>query len=379
MASMSSDTLTLDLLIRMGGFQQGLDKAVRSSQKSMNQIVRQADSATSSIASAFDSVGASISTYARAFGDARPLTGWDPGLGRSIVGKGGITGPYDDNGVLLGSAADPAATLALGSKTVEDLSGAAADAGKPSPLFSGMKSAWDEYSDISANVTKQTKAAFTSLFDSLTDKAVDWAFGADVTFQDVAASFSRMLAKMAMQAAASAVFSSLFSAVGSFFSPAAGAAGAASGAFDYGLGNASAGMTYGGGSFWTGGYTGNGGKYAPAGTVHGGEFVMRKEVVDQPGMRAYLERLNSSGQGLDNASAASPALASATPGTPGSAGINVGITINSNGASQVESDNTGLQGFGEDIGRFVEARYKQLEARSLAPQGNIRRAINGRM
>ena len=47
--------------------------------------------------------------------------------------------------------------------------------------------------------------------------------------------------------------------------------------------------------FSDGGYTGNGGKYEPMGVVHGGEFVLRKEVVEQPGMRSYLEGLNKRG------------------------------------------------------------------------------------
>ena len=47
--------------------------------------------------------------------------------------------------------------------------------------------------------------------------------------------------------------------------------------------------------FADGGYTGDGGKHEPKGVVHGGEFVLRKEVVQQPGMRSYLEGLNQRG------------------------------------------------------------------------------------
>ena len=48
--------------------------------------------------------------------------------------------------------------------------------------------------------------------------------------------------------------------------------------------------------FSDGGYTGAGGKYEPKGVVHGGEVVIRKEVVDQPGMKDYLIGLNKSGK-----------------------------------------------------------------------------------
>ena len=47
--------------------------------------------------------------------------------------------------------------------------------------------------------------------------------------------------------------------------------------------------------FSSGGYTGDGGKFEPKGVVHGGEFVLRKEVVQLPGMRDYLEGLNNRG------------------------------------------------------------------------------------
>lgn len=43
----------------------------------------------------------------------------------------------------------------------------------------------------------------------------------------------------------------------------------------------------------SGGYTGDGGKYEPAGIVHGGEYVVPKNVVDQPGMLGFLEQLSN--------------------------------------------------------------------------------------
>lgn len=49
--------------------------------------------------------------------------------------------------------------------------------------------------------------------------------------------------------------------------------------------------------FDTGGYTGPGSKYQPAGIVHAGEYVLRSEVVKQPGMRALLDALNHQGIG----------------------------------------------------------------------------------
>ncbi|CAI3803652.1 hypothetical protein GLGCALEP_03421 [Pseudomonas sp. MM221] len=163
----------------------------------------------------------------------------------------------------------------------------------------GASAAWQNYQNQALNVAGQMQSAFTSLYDGLTDAAVEWAFGAEETFGDVAVSFAKMLAKMAVQAAASNVFSSILGTVGtSLIGAGAGAAASAgsagAGGFDFGLGGASSGMTY-TPTFSDGGFTGPGGKYEPAGIVHGGEFVLRKEVVSQPGMLDWLETLNTRG------------------------------------------------------------------------------------
>lgn len=162
----------------------------------------------------------------------------------------------------------------------------------------GASAAWQNYLDNGQNVAGQMKTAFTDLYDGLTDSLVDFAFGADESFGDVAVSFAKMLAKMAVQAAASSVFSSIFGSVATAGIGGLGGLGttAAAGAsgFDFGLGSAASGLAYSGG-FSGGGYTGDGGKFEPAGVVHGGEFVLRKEVVSQPGMRDYLEGLNAKG------------------------------------------------------------------------------------
>jgi len=68
--------------------------------------------------------------------------------------------------------------------------------------------------------------------------------------------------------------------------------------------------------FSEGGFTGPGGKFEPKGVVHGGEVVIRKEVVDQPGMKDYLIGLNRSGK---------PGYASG--GFVGSPGITPAFTV----------------------------------------------------
>lgn len=99
--------------------------------------------------------------------------------------------------------------------------------------------------------------------------------------------------------------------------PAANAISSAVGGLNFG------GMFGGGGAIdggWTsqiatagyasGGYTGSGSRNEPAGIVHRGEYVMPKNVVDQPGMRSHLEGLKSGqrylSMGSSGGSSASP-------------------------------------------------------------------------
>ena len=92
--------------------------------------------------------------------------------------------------------------------------------------------------------------------------------------------------------------------------------------------------------FSEGGYTGPGGKFEPKGVVHGGEVVIRKEVVDQPGMKDYLIGLNRSGKpgyasgGFVGSSAMSPAFTAPniSAGAGGGAAPQIHLHINSDGS-----------------------------------------------
>ena len=96
--------------------------------------------------------------------------------------------------------------------------------------------------------------------------------------------------------------------------------------------------------FSEGGYTGAGGKFEPKGVVHGGEVVIRKEVVDQPGMKDYLIGLNKSGKpgyssggfvgnsSLSSNLSSAPAAASDLQMQP-----KISITINADGTASTEA------------------------------------------
>lgn len=232
----------------------------------------------------------------------------------------------------------------------------------------GAAAAFQNYNEQAKDVAGQAKSAFTSLYDGLTDAAVDFAFGADQSFGDVAKSFARMVAKMALQSAASNVFSSLagagLSAIGSAFG---------GGAAPASLGSTAAGYTaqYG---FSDGGWTGPGGKMEPKGVVHGDEVVIRKEVVNKPGMKEYLINLNKRGYadggyvGLSGGSAAPAASAG-------------GVTINQSfqvPAAQGGATDQDTQALGQAYADVAQRGAQQEIARQTQPGGQIWRLVNGR-
>ncbi len=106
--------------------------------------------------------------------------------------------------------------------------------------------------------------------------------------------------------------------------------------------------------FSSGGYTGDGGKFEPKGVVHGGEFVLRKEVVQLPGMRDYLEGLNKRGYASGGyvGTAATPALPtlSAPAVTEGATTApRISIHIHGDGAGGAVTATEGYEAMGQAL------------------------------
>lgn len=106
--------------------------------------------------------------------------------------------------------------------------------------------------------------------------------------------------------------------------------------------------------FSSGGYTGDGGKFEPKGVVHGGEFVLRKEVVQLPGMRDYLEGLNKRGYASGGyvGTAATPALASlSTPAVAeaATASPRISIHIHGDGSGGAVTATEGYEAMGQAL------------------------------
>ncbi|MFT0518167.1 tape measure protein [Pseudomonas faucium] len=108
--------------------------------------------------------------------------------------------------------------------------------------------------------------------------------------------------------------------------------------------------------FSEGGFTGPGGKYEPKGVVHGGEVVIRKEVVDQPGMKDYLIGLNRTGKpgfanggyvGTASSALASFSTAAVTGG--GAAAPQINIYLQGDGSGGTVSAPDGYEAMGQAL------------------------------
>ncbi|MCV4287863.1 phage tail tape measure protein [Pseudomonas capsici] len=159
----------------------------------------------------------------------------------------------------------------------------------------GASSALENYLEQSRDVAGQTRQLFTRAFSSMEDAVVNFVKTGKLSFKDFANGVIEDLIRIQVRQAAAGFLSTAFSAlsgIGGGSGLAAGSAGATSSS----LGASAAGYSSRFG-FSDGGYTGDGGKYQPMGVVHGGEFVVKKEVVSQPGAREFLERMNANAKG----------------------------------------------------------------------------------
>ncbi|MFK3725590.1 phage tail tape measure protein [Pseudomonas monteilii] len=249
----------------------------------------------------------------------------------------------------------------------------------------GASSAFQNYLEQARDVAGQTRALFTNAFTSMEDAVVNFAMTGKLSFSDFTKSIIADMARIATQQAASSLLSSFAtSALGGWLGgagAATGAAGAAGGGgFDFGLGGASAGMTYRPGGYSSGGYTGDGGKYEPAGIVHGGEFVLRREVVGQPGMRDYLETLNTRGYAdggyVDSITTQPIPRQTAVGGNS----FPVSVSVSAGGEGGTASGVTSAEAAesGKRIQQAVKYEVETAIAKSLRHGGAIWRAVNGR-
>lgn len=249
----------------------------------------------------------------------------------------------------------------------------------------GASSAFQNYLEQGRDVAGQTRSLFTNAFSSMEDAVVNFAITGKFSFADFTKSVLADMARIATQQAASGLLGSLVSwgatAASAYFGGGTGngmEAGSA-GAVSSNLGASQAGYSsaYG---FSDGGYTGDGGKYEPAGIVHAGEFVLRREVVSQPGMLDYLQTLNSRGYadgGLVTPTAVPRQISSASGGASYSFPVSVQVDASGQSSSGGQSSQD-LAAVGQGIQAATKAEVEKAIAAGLRQGGSIWRAINRR-
>ncbi|MFP5424692.1 MAG: phage tail tape measure protein [Gammaproteobacteria bacterium] len=147
----------------------------------------------------------------------------------------------------------------------------------------GARAAFSTYLEQAQNVAGQTRTLFTNAFSNMEDAVVTFVKTGKLSFKDFADGVIEDLIRIQVRQAAAGFLGTAFG----FLS---------GGSQSLGQGTMTGySETIASSGFSGGGYTGDGGKFEPKGVVHGGEFVLRKEVVAQPGMRNYLEGLNVRG------------------------------------------------------------------------------------
>ncbi|WP_286913290.1 MULTISPECIES: phage tail tape measure protein [unclassified Pseudomonas] len=147
----------------------------------------------------------------------------------------------------------------------------------------GAKAAFNTYLEQAQNVAGQTRTLFTNAFSNMEDAVATFVKTGKLSFKDFADDVIEDLIRIQVRQAAAGFLGSAFGFI-------------TGGSQSLGQGTMTRfSETIASSGFSGGGYTGDGGKFEPKGVVHGGEFVLRKEVVAQPGMRNYLEGLNVKG------------------------------------------------------------------------------------
>ena len=241
----------------------------------------------------------------------------------------------------------------------------------------GARGAFQDYLDSARDVAGQSRAFFTNAFSSMEDAVANFAISGKLSFSDFTKSILADMARIATRQAASGIFASIAgSALGGWLGGGAnGLASGSAGEVSSKVGASAAGYSPKFG-FSSGGYTGDGGKFEPKGVVHGGEYVIRKEVVSQPGMRDHLDRLNKKGY-------ASGGYVSSAPGGQGqapAATINMPMNI-----SVRDRSDEGMQLDQQALQQNLQAQQTQMRAiaedaiaRSWRPGGTSFRQKSGR-
>ncbi|MEB3840465.1 phage tail tape measure protein [Pseudomonas guariconensis] len=241
----------------------------------------------------------------------------------------------------------------------------------------GARGAFQDYVDSARDAAGQSRSFFTNAFSSMEDAVANFAISGKLSFSDFTNSILADMARIATRQAATGIFASIAgSAIGSWFGGGAnGLASGSTGEVSSRLGASAAGYSPKFG-FATGGYTGDGGKFEPKGVVHGGEYVVRKEVVSQPGMRDHLDQLNK--KGYASGGYVSPSGSGGGQGAGVEINMPMSIVIQDRSSEGMQLDQQALQQNLQAQQSQMRAIAEDAIARSWRPGGMSFRQQTGR-
>lgn len=219
--------------------------------------------------------------------------------------------------------------------------------------------------DNARDANSQVASFTTGAFDGMAGSLASFAITGKSSFKSFTASVLSDLAKIATRIALSSALQSILGAAGSIIGGAAGGGNTPSGAYDSAAANVK--------------FNAKGGVYdSPSLSSY------RNQVYDSPQLFAFAKGAGVFGEAgpeaimpLTRAGDGSLGVRAVGGGqnTGASEGPKVWITITGDKTSTESS--SGFEQFGQQIGSFVEKKYRELQAKDMRPGGAIWNAVKG--
>lgn len=228
----------------------------------------------------------------------------------------------------------------------------------------GVSSAFQQYIEDGQNFASMTNQAVTSAFTGMEDALVNFVTTGKASFGDLTKAILADLARMAVRIAASRALSAVLLA---WSGPAAASGASMNSASAYGDGMAAAkGAAFDGGAQ----YFAKGGSFTNSIVSKPTAFSTNKSnnnIMGEAGPEAIMPLTRSADGSLGvRASVDVSGLQQNSGG-----GVQVYVSIDGQGNQQSSASDPGYSSFGNDVGQFVDQRYKQLISKDLQPGGDI--------
>lgn len=228
----------------------------------------------------------------------------------------------------------------------------------------GVSSAFKQYIEDGQNYANLTNQAFTSAFGHMEDAMYNFVTTGKLSFADLTKSILADMARIATRMAASNALTALFGAWGGAQAPASQSMNSAT-TYDMGMAAAK------GAAFNTGGtqFFAKGGAFTNSVVSKPtafGSASSPNNIMGEAGPEAIMPLTRGSDGSLGVRASVDVSGLQQQGG-----GVQVNIHIDGQGNASSESSDPGYSNFGQEVGQFVDQRYRQLVSKDLAPGGEI--------